>query len=251
MKLENGDAFEIEQREWLRANLPLYETVWAEFIGHDNHGRPLPLSGLTTEQDKNRKKFYQAHYSMALSCFQIDTLCADVDALVGTPDSVQKYIREISLLNSFVSLVGNVYDMIKDIAEALSGHDPIRAPFHKFFGFRSHALHAARIPLQRDECGLKVPQISWEVKQEGDWNDAINWDDVDWSKSVYLTDLCRKVRGDLFDTLNTVYPTIRSKAHDYFGQKIECKNALETSSINSLSAAYTFFPSISGSANLP
>lgn len=249
MKLENGDAFEVEQREWLRANLPLYETVWAEFIGHNSKGRPLPLGGLSDKQGSDRRKFYQAHYSMALSCFQIDAVCADIETLASVPNSVQKYLREIGLLNSFVSLVGNVYDMIRDIAEALSGHDPIRAPFHKFFGFRSHALHAARIPLQRDEYGLKVPQISWEVKQEGEWNDAINWDDVDWSKSVYLTDLCRNVRTELFETINTVYPTIRSKAHDYFGSVIDAQVALVTTSFTTTNSGYTFFPCISGSAN--
>ena len=248
MTLEQGDAFEAEHRVWIRENLPHYETVWSEFIGHDGCGRPQPMLGLTAKQDSDRKKFYQSHYSLALSCFQIDATCKDVDLLIGTPDCVTKYLREISLLNSFVSHVGHVYDMIKDMAEALH-HDPIRAPFHRFFGFRSHALHAARIPLQRDQFGLKLPRISWSEKQKGEWNDDTPWEKVDWSQAVYLTDLCREVRSDLFNSIMEIHPLIRSKAHDYFQRTIE-EPVQNSSSITHAISAYTYFPQISGSANL-
>jgi hypothetical protein len=250
MNLEQGDAFEAEQRDWIRKNFLLYETVWSEFIGHDGHGHPLPLPGLSVKQESDRRKFYQAHYSMVLSCFQIDATCREIDSMGDTAKDVTRYLREIEFLNSFVNHVGRVYDMVKDMAEALAGHDPIRAPFHRFFGFRSHALHAARIPLRRDEYGLLIPKISWSEKQDGEWNDASLWEAVDWTKACYMTDLCRDVRADLFKTINDIYPLIRSKAHEYFGRTVEPKPASTATATFTDVSGYTYFPQISGSANL-
>lgn len=35
MNLEDGDQFERETADWIRYNLPTYETLWGEFIGND------------------------------------------------------------------------------------------------------------------------------------------------------------------------------------------------------------------------
>lgn len=34
MPLERGDAFEVQNADWIRLNLPHYERIWEAFIGH-------------------------------------------------------------------------------------------------------------------------------------------------------------------------------------------------------------------------
>ena len=74
MKLEQGDAFEVEYAHWLRERLPFYEKIWSAFIGHDGTGWPLQIKGLSAEKEQNRKKFYQAHYTFAIEAQQVDEL---------------------------------------------------------------------------------------------------------------------------------------------------------------------------------
>ncbi len=248
MKLENGDLFEHTKRDWLRAKLPSYETVWSEFIGHDSKGHPLLFPGLSPEQEHARKMFYQAHYSLAVTSFQLDSLCDRIDAMQGSHNNVSDYLREIEDFTLFVSYVGHIHDMAEDIAQALRD-TPILTPFRPFFALRSHALHAARVPLQRDDVGLKIPKISWSEKQPGEWHDQKPWEDTDPSKFIYLTDFCRGVRDDLFTVINEVHPLIRNKAHLRFPGII---GQVESTSFTFYQSGsnYTYFPPASGSANI-
>jgi hypothetical protein len=72
--LELGDSFEVRNKEWLRLRLPTYEVVWVAFIGHDGAGHALPMPGLSSTQESQRRSFYQAHFTAAKECHRLDSL---------------------------------------------------------------------------------------------------------------------------------------------------------------------------------
>lgn len=90
MKLENGDAFEVENTEWLREKLPHYESVWSTFIGNDGTGSACEIAGLDDATQAKRRRFSQAHYSMARSMWRIARLN---DEFMGDCAHVRSYLE--------------------------------------------------------------------------------------------------------------------------------------------------------------
>lgn len=221
MKLESGDLFERTKAEWIRAKMPLYETVWAEFIGHDGRGHPLPFPGLTPAQARSRRRFYQAHYSLALYAYLLDTTCDEISHAENSPYDFSGYIADVESFVKFITYVGHIYDMIEDITAALSHPDEVTSRFRPFNSVRSHAIHAARIPLQYDGVGMKIPPISGLNKADGEWHDDTTWDEVDPAKFQYLKDFCAEHRAAIFSAINEVFPRIRHAAHESFPGRIE------------------------------
>jgi hypothetical protein len=145
-----------------------------------------------------------------------------IDATEGKHDSVDDYLRDIQNFFLFISYVGHIRDMMEDISSERALRDPsILSPFDSYYGLRSHALHAARIPLARDDVGLKVPAISFREKKDGEYNDDALWDEADPKKFVYFGDFCREVHKGLFSEMVKVLGLIRSKAIERFGRVIE------------------------------
>lgn len=172
--------------EWIRGRLPLYEIVWSEFIGHDGNGRPLEIPGLSADLAKRRRTFYQAHYSMALYCHFLDVQCDGILAADNSPREIDGYLADFESFVNFITFLGQVYDMVEDMATALHRPPGVIEAVRPFYGVRSHSIHAARIPLQHDGLSLKIPPISGLNKADGEWHDQTTWDEVDPTRFVYL-----------------------------------------------------------------
>jgi hypothetical protein len=216
---EDGDAFEKREASWLRQHLPGYEKAWQCAIGNDGNDNPLLIPGLSDETQKRRRIFYQAHYSLGLTAFLLDRVTQKIQKSAGDHYGVEAYLRDIEDFTLFIAYVGQIVDMVRDIgAERTLAHQAIYAPFDRFYGLRSHALHAARIPLQLDKEGLKIPAISYREKQSGEWNDDALWEEADPKKFVQMARFCTEVRDQLFEILRSATWLIAEKAIDRFGQ---------------------------------
>jgi len=147
MKLEEGDAFESEYADWIRERLPSYEPIWSAFIGHDGRGWPLPIDGLNQQEERNRKKFYQAHYTFAVQVHQLDKLIRSIDAKAGTVGKLSEFLAEQQGLTQVVTLTGQIRDMFKIIDEALLMEGALCGPLQDFYAMRSHVLHGPRMPV--------------------------------------------------------------------------------------------------------
>jgi hypothetical protein len=111
MKLEQGDQFEVHCASWLRAKLPSYESIWSAFIGHDGKG-PLPMQGLSTEQQRERKTFYQAHYSFACACFELDCLVSELDGNIGKGTAFEWFLKDHRVLFQLMAYVGYLCELV-------------------------------------------------------------------------------------------------------------------------------------------
>lgn len=221
-KLEDGDLFESANAEWIRATFPLYESVWARFIGHDSKGAPIANKKLSGASATDRQLFAQAHYSSALFSFLLNQLTEEAIAGLqesvadGTHRTAAAYLRDTRNFTLFVTLVGQICDQIEQMSASLDDPD-IAKKIIEFGKERSHAIHAARIPMQYDSLGLKIATIAKLDPKAGEWDKGITWDMVDVTRFNYLEDWMRETRTDLFSTIRKpVYHMISKAAEKKF-----------------------------------
>lgn len=49
MNLEQGNYLELNFKDNIHQLIPIYETIWGSYIGHDGNGMMIYVKGLTTE----------------------------------------------------------------------------------------------------------------------------------------------------------------------------------------------------------
>jgi len=253
MKLEQGDAFEAGKADWIRARLPHYEPVWAAFIGHNGNGGPLPMAGLTPEQDLARKRFYQAHYSFALYAEEFDSLLQHVGRNAGAVATFDAFNHEQRLLQHAVTLVGQVRDMFKIIDDSLKMGGSLVNPMQALYDLRSHVMHGPRMPARLEDGFLKIPRIATRNPAIGEWDDKSVWDDFSGSQFVFFADFCDSLSGDFFTLLGDQHPKTFPAADQRFGgrrvedpAKIQILDYASLSGLGAFPAISAYFPPASG-----
>ena len=212
MNLKRGDKFETQNLDWLREKLPFYEKIWADFIGHDGQGNPIPPEHLTDVEITNWKRFCQAHYSFAVSTFLLDKI-----ELVET----KEFLAEINMIMTFMMYVGHVRDMFSKMDTSLKGCGELSGPFQEFYDRRSHIIHGPRIPIKYDEIGLTmVPQIAGRNEEKNEWHSNQTWDVAKDGKYHYLVDTLEETKIELFKLINNVHPKVYGHAERIFKSKI-------------------------------
>lgn len=63
MKLEEGDYLEKNNVEFIREYLPMYESTWKRYIGHNGGGRMPDIPNLSNEEIDKRVQIAQSHYT--------------------------------------------------------------------------------------------------------------------------------------------------------------------------------------------
>ena len=218
MKLEQGDVFERTYADWIRQHLPYYETLWQNFIGHDGRGQPLQLTDLSEAQERQRKKLYQAHYSAAIGCFQIDQTINEIEENLGKVTDIAGFLAEQRRLYCFICLVGNVRDMFKQMDEATNLKGDAYSPLQDFYALRSHILHSPRMPVKIDNDGLiQIPVIAKQNAKHHEWDDKSAWTDFQNADFVYLSEFCKQTRKEFFSVINEQHAKIYSAACNTFG----------------------------------
>jgi hypothetical protein len=222
MKLEQGDAFEKENANWLRERLPFYEKIWAAFVGHDGSGWPLPMRDLSAQKEQNRKKFYQSHYTFAIEAFQVEELATGMSKRAGEIKRWKDFAREQQCLISLVSSIGRIRDMFKIMDESLKMGGRLFGPLQDFYAMRSHVLHGPRLPVQLREGLLLIPKIATGNAVSGEWDDKSVWDNVKLKDYVYFADFSLRSCDELFGLLRELHPKVFSAADEYFdGRRVE------------------------------
>ena len=219
MNLDQGDPFEIRHKDWLRSRLPAYEGIWSDFIGHDGFGRPLPIHGLSRDEEKRRTAFYQAHYTMALKCLSIEEAMGRANATLGEIKDDEGLRLEFEFLYSFISSIGHVRDMFKVMDDALKQRGQVSDEFQEYYDLRSHVLHGPQMPYDVASGYLKIPLIARRNKVEGEWDDASDWLAIDPGTFVLAAEFCVDTGTSFFALVNKLHPAIYAGACRFFGGK--------------------------------
>jgi len=225
MTLEHGDHFEQAIAGWLRENLPTYETVWQEFIGHDGNGRPRSL-GLSQEKEDARIIFYQAHYSFALSAYRLDCITKNENENVTPICNVEDFWPHQERFFLFMVYLGHIRDMFEKMDGALSAKGELCSAFQEFYDQRSHVIHGPRLPIEFDDTSWKIPVIATRNPEQGEWTDAVPWGSVDSNKTVYVADFLFETRNHVFKLINSKHQALYSVAKKYFGKDVTMQTIL-------------------------
>jgi hypothetical protein len=230
----NGDLFEQGYEAWINANLPDYERNWATFIGNNGKSQPDPLVEIAAEAKDDWRKFYQSHYSMAVYAFLLDELTnraidqLHADEMAGASNTPAALTQNLGNFTQFVALVGQVCDMVEQVAEAVD-NGAIAAEVNEFAKTRSNAIHSACIPMSHDYVGVKIPAIATRRGVVGEWSEDARWDFVDPNKLQYLEDWFRDTRDGLLATLkHPVQAMIRKAAERRFVPRRELERGFKT-----------------------
>lgn len=214
MDLAQGDSFERTNAQWIRENLPTYETLWSSFIGNDGTAHPLKLIDLPPKMEEARRRFYQAHYSMAQSAKKVSEILGSLEAECCSGSNVDRH-RQFDLLFCFMSRIGHVRDMVEIMGNAI-GMNRAREKLQEFYDQRSHLTHGPQMPFEVKSDILYVPIIAGRNPLESQWSKEKAWEKMDPAKFIPLYDLCERTKNEFFEVLNSVHEAIHSKACEFF-----------------------------------
>jgi hypothetical protein len=229
MKLEEGDAFEVLNSQWLRERLPTYEPVWSAFIGHGGKGRACLMNGLTAEQEANRKRFYQAHYTLAVQARELEKILDSFSRSIGIVESPHAFLSAQRELFFVMALVGHIRDMLGIIDAALKMGGSLVGPAQEFYDVRSNVIHGPRVAAQVENGVLMIPRIAGRNAVIGEWHDKALWDEMEHAAFEPVPDFTDALRSDFFALINQLHPKIFAAADHYFeARRIEVPLAENT-----------------------
>lgn len=217
MRLENGDAFEVENAAWLREKLPHYESVWSAFIGNDGTGSACGMSALDERTQDNRRRFYQAHYSMARSMWKITQLNEEFQGDLAHVRSYQEFEAMTDKLFYHVAYVGHVRDMFKIIDDELGLGESLFGPLGEFYAKRNHVIHGPRLPVLFRDGLLMIPSIAARDEKMGQWTSKATWEEVEPKDFQFAADFVANTTQDLFNLVNKLHGKIYGAANARFG----------------------------------
>lgn len=221
MKLEDGDQFERENTDWIRQNLPTYETLWREFIGNDGTAHPLEMTGLSEELIPARRRFYQAHYSIAQSAKKIVEIVDSLEDVILKAKAEHTCQGQFDLLFCLLSRIGHVRDMVGKMDAALGMGGEAVNPLQQFYDLRSHVTHGPQMPFKIDNDIIQIPKIGGRNPTESEWDDDKAWEDMKPDTFVPLSTFCDATVKDFMELLTSIHQKIYSAAKDrYKGCKL-------------------------------
>jgi len=235
MKLENGDQFEKENADWIRQNLPSYETLWKDFIGNDGTAHPLELRNLSAEGIPARRRFYQAHYSMAQSAKRIGDLLETIEGIILESKAEHSYDAQFDLLFNLLSRIGHVRDMVGKMDAALGMAGSAVNKLQVFYDLRSHVTHGPQVPFYVKSDIIHIPRIGGRNPEAAEWDDGKSWDEMKPESFVPLSTFCEVTVQDFFVLLVSIHEKIYSAAKEkYKGCELELAAQLPRSSSDGL-----------------
>lgn len=227
MKLEQGDRFEKENANWIREKLPNYENIWAAFVGHLGNGQPCEMPDLPENKNENRKLFYQAHYSFAISAFQLGRISKLIQKEISPIKSLEQFLYEYERLFLFMAYIGHVRDMFLQMDAAIAfGKGSLSGEFQGFYDQRSHVLHGTRMPAFFDDVSWSIPIIAKRNEAIGEWHKKATWDSIDSKKAITVPDFIAETYNDAFQLITLVHSKVFEAADNYFeGRRIIERNS--------------------------
>ena len=216
MTLEDGDQFEITHAQWLRETLPHYEGVWAAFIGHNRRGYPCAIAGLTEDEEADRARFFQAHYSFARALRKI----ADIGEQFGEGVAEVRCYKDLEdtmdILERLIVQVGRVKDMVELMNVALRPVDNFHEPLRDLYSVRSHVIHAPLMPTRIEEGLLKIPRIGRHNPETGEWTNLTNWDQIPDENFILVADFISELVQETFKKALEAHGKIFPAADNHF-----------------------------------
>ena len=237
LKLEQGDAFERRNADWIRATLPSYEPVWAAFIGKTQSGpaKPLEMPGLPPELERSREEFYQAHYSFARKLLLLTKLSKEIVDSIGDVRTYEQFEDAEDRLFRFGSYLGFIFDMFQRMDTALKPLGSICEDLRVFYNQRHHIIHTPQVPHKIDADGLlKIPRIASEKGVDGQWHKSSVWSDIKDGDYICLAEFAEETTRSFLDIVRKCHWKVFDAAdHRFEGRRVVVDEPRPASATNS------------------
>ena len=201
--LEDGDWVERNYAECIRQSIPLYETIWSRYIGHDGKGGSLPIPGLSDLQQRDREEFSQAHYGMMVALIHLWEICDDFHSSLGCVKTVSNYLRLQRDITSFMCQVGRVRDLMKKMDSALHLGGEVWPKFSDFYQQRNNVLHGSFPAQCVDEDGIvSIATPGGKCASEAYWLHESLFSESQQKRFVCAADFLRETLQQLVKVVN-------------------------------------------------
>jgi hypothetical protein len=220
----DGDLFERQNADWITEHLPVYQSLWAEYIGNDGENRLSSARLVRPEWSKNHQLFAQAHYTMATSGWLLwrhtDSILAETAARIATESPLKTaadHLAEVQKLFLFMGYVGNIIDQVDKMQELTGvGFTPEASDRLAELKAGRHAvIHGARIPTQQD-YELWVPPLIGRMQKPEEWSGKMAWAEVPGKNYEPLSQFCERTRTKIFTALVSVHGALKDGLGRFF-----------------------------------
>lgn len=243
MKLEQGDAIERIEAEWIRSNIPIYEYIWASYIGNDGFNRPVNLATSFPEFESVRDQFNECHYSILISLLILRGYRDQYAESLGEITNTKSYLNIIRDITGFMSQMGRLRDLFKVLCNCVKLGDATWLRFDDFYKSRNAVVHGSLLPIWISDGFVNVPPFETASQANAVWSSKSIWSDCQSVSPISLCDymddvfkksceLCVSCLSEVLTNLKARSPVIikesqvrSSDAETYIGTHLSCGSA--------------------------
>jgi hypothetical protein len=218
---DHGDILEVESCEFIRSNIPYYESVWQTYIG--NKGNAIKADIPDYPFEEKRQRFSEHTYTVLESSYILYKI-NDNKIFEKEINSFQDYFEFNNAFISFFAHIGRCNDNLLEASIALGMSEgevkKVRERLREIYVARNIIIHGKKIPFSLDEMGLiKIPMINTTDEKSAGWNDKISkWADAPSMKNKYAADTCEDFLNSLLKIVNNTFALFYEKITEELNQ---------------------------------
>ena len=219
----HGDWLEKEASEFIRCNIPAYEDIWRDFIGHRGDGVLASMNNIFPYDEINRKNFAQHHYTILESLYFMQCIVDDVSKNPVVND-FPTYRNLLSLIMAYQAYSGRMRDNMEKCFTIMANAEEANKALQKlgeFYHQRHVFVHGRKVPFSIDQDKLfKIAKIKRDTASPSGFGLEMPWESIDKDDMLYLEDALTSSINELKPIVNDLL----SKLYNYVKNYIRTKN---------------------------
>lgn len=205
MQLENGDYLEYHYKDFLRQNIPSYETIWGQFIGHDGKGKMIVINQLPDDKQKARTNFAEYLYTCIESFVCMNSICKSIHEV--NLENPEEYLTMLNNFISFQAHSGRIHDNTNRLLTIYLPASKAKELINRLedtYQKRNTVLHGKKLPYRIIDSLVLIAPIKGADESAIGWHSSMNWADFSESNLVFFTDYLNQTLLELCSVFNDI-----------------------------------------------
>lgn len=218
----NGDWLEKTASEFIRSNIPAYEDIWRNFIGHRGDGVLASMNNILPSDEINRKNFAQHHYTILESIYFMQCIVDDVskNPVVNDFPTYRKLLNQIMAYQAYS---GRLRDNMEKCFTIMVNADEANEAVQKlgeFYHQRHVFVHHRKVPFTIDEDKLfKIAKIKKNTDSPLGFGKDMPWESMSKDDMLYLEDALTSSINELKPIVNDLLSNLYNYIQNYIREK--------------------------------
>ena len=220
---KHGDWLEQHASDFIISNIPAYELIWQNFIGHQGNGSMAVMNNITEEDEEIRQHFSQHHYTILESIYFMQLIVLD-ESNTKQIQSFNDYRKVINQLMSYQAYSGRLRDnmekcfsLIAPATEAKKATDKLDSFYHQRHVF----IHGRKVPFLIDVDNLfKIAPIKNDTSSRIGFGLEMPWETISAEDMLYMEDALNKS----IEELKPLVQNLLSNLFEYVKNFISSRN---------------------------